>query len=492
MKKRVRERNDIANSGFSKGGSLERTKDRLHSAKAISKVILSLILVLCLLLLAFAVFIIVKFALVGGNDAPARVTVVYGEISVRKNYEDVFIGGTVFVDMDTLSELLSLTRSADGSSVTYTTSGGDSLVLTAGKLVAIVNGMECSISNAPRFDSEGHLLVPSEIIERFISDTSVSCSADQSRVSVLTVIGNGETVTFSPKKSDNMGTINRPSSMPPDVNYDPNGTKPAPPPTSAPESTTSPETTSPETDPPASALQQIIDSYVFLTDISSIKQYLNPEDKESFLILVNRENPLGSSYKPKKLTTIESSLTYQKSRKYELDETAYIALSAMLAEMKASDIKNIYVCSSYRSYSYQKTTYNNYISKEKKNHPDYTEEQIIALVDSYSARPGTSDHQTGLCVDFWVTPDMKELENYGHEGTKNDKGFAETEAYVWLRENAYKFGFIMRFPEGKTDITGYQYESWHWRFVGQEAAYEIYTNGLCLEEYLALSSGGVN
>ncbi len=479
MKKRVRERNEIANSGFSKGGSLERTKDRLRGAKAVSKVILSLILVVCLLLLIFAVYLVVKFALIGDNDAPERVTVHYGETSVRKNHEDVFFGGTIFVDMDTVAELLSLIRSADKSSVTYTTQGGDSLTLVAGEFAATVNGMLCSISTPPRFDSDGHLLVPAEIIERFISDTSVSCSADKSSVSVITVIGEGESVVFSPKKSENMDTIDRPSSMPPDINYDPNGTKPEPPPTQT------PETDPPETEP---SLQDIIDSYVFLTDISAVKQYLNPENKEAFLILANRENPLGSSYVPSDLVVIPSALTYQKSRTYELNKTAYIALNAMLAEMKAYGISNAYVCSSYRSYSYQRSTYNGYISSEKKKHPDYTDEQIIALVDSYSARPGTSDHQTGLCVDFWVTPDMKELENYGHEGTKNDKGFAETEAFRWLCENAHKFGFIIRFPDGKSDITGYQYESWHWRFVGQEAAYEIYTMGVSLEEYLGAST----
>lgn len=475
MKKRVRERNEIANVGFSKGGSLERAKDRLDGAKAVSKVILSLILVVCLLLLIFAVYLVAKFALMGDTDAPKRVTVIYGDVSVRKDFDDVFFNGTVFVDMDEIAALLSLTRSADGTSVTYTTKGGDSLDLVAGEFVATVNGLDCSVSVAPRFDSDGHLLVPSEIIERFISDTSVSCSSDKSRVSVITVIGEGESVSFSPKKSENMGTINRPSSMPPDVNYDPDGTKPTPPPTQE------PETTPAETEP---TLQDIIDSYVFLTDISAVKQYLNPENKEAFLILANREKPLGSSYVPSDLVVIPSALTYQKSRTYELDETAYIALNAMLAEMKAYGISNAYVCSSYRSYSYQKSTYNGYISSEKKKHPDYTDEQIRALVDSYSARPGTSDHQTGLCVDFWVTPDMKELENYGHEGTKKDKGFAETKAFEWLCDNAHKFGFIIRFPDGKSDITGYQYESWHWRFVGQEAALEIYTMGVSLEEYL--------
>jgi D-alanyl-D-alanine carboxypeptidase len=81
---------------------------------------------------------------------------------------------------------------------------------------------------------------------------------------------------------------------------------------------------------------------------------------------------------------------------------------------------------------------------------------------------------------------MRELENYGSEGKyPDDVGFAETEAFKWLQNNAHKFGFILRFPENKTDITGYNYESWHYRFVGVPAASEIHEKQITLEEYLA-------
>ena len=78
------------------------------------------------------------------------------------------------------------------------------------------------------------------------------------------------------------------------------------------------------------------------------------------------------------------------------------------------------------------------------------------------------------------------LWNYGNETPNNpyDKGFAETAEYKWLKDNAHKFGFILRYPEDKTDITGYAYESWHYRFVGIDAATDIYESGLTLEEYL--------
>jgi D-alanyl-D-alanine carboxypeptidase len=115
--------------------------------------------------------------------------------------------------------------------------------------------------------------------------------------------------------------------------------------------------------------------------------------------------------------------------------------------------------------------YNNYTSKGKTT-LEY--DDALKVVASYSAAPGTSEHQTGLCVDF-VT------EEYGD---CLDLSFEETAAFDWLQENAYKFGFILRYPKDKVATTGYSYEPWHYRFVGREAATDIHFSGLCLEEYL--------
>ena len=93
---------------------------------------------------------------------------------------------------------------------------------------------------------------------------------------------------------------------------------------------------------------------------------------------------------------------------------------------------------------------------------------------TYSARPGTSEHQTGLCMDLIV----------GGANPVLDESFADHACYRWLVENAHKFGFILRFPKGKETVTGYSYEPWHYRFVGVEAATEIYRRGITLEQYL--------
>ena len=100
-----------------------------------------------------------------------------------------------------------------------------------------------------------------------------------------------------------------------------------------------------------------------------------------------------------------------------------------------------------------------------------TEEAAREEVLTYSAAPGTSEHQTGLCCDM-------------HNLGAADVAFANEDAYKWLKENCWKFGFILRFPEGKDDITGYQFEPWHYRFVGRYTAEKIHNSNMCLEEYL--------
>lgn len=117
--------------------------------------------------------------------------------------------------------------------------------------------------------------------------------------------------------------------------------------------------------------------------------------------------------------------------------------------------------SDFRSYETQETLYNNYVARDGKE-----------AADRYSARAGHSEHQSGYTIDV----------NYAGDA------FHETPEAKWLAENSWKYGFIIRFPEGKEEITGYKYESWHIRYVGKEMAQKIYESGLCLEEYFGIES----
>ena len=139
-------------------------------------------------------------------------------------------------------------------------------------------------------------------------------------------------------------------------------------------------------------------------------------------------------------------------------------------ETMAQDAKNagfeLVAFSTYRSYEYQDTLYNNYVSRDGKEN-----------ADRYSARPGYSEHQTGLAFD---------IGEKGKEDLWLTSEFGETDAGKWLVDNAHKYGFILRYPEGKEAITGYMYESWHFRYLGVDLATKVKKSNLTLEEYLGI------
>ena len=147
-----------------------------------------------------------------------------------------------------------------------------------------------------------------------------------------------------------------------------------------------------------------------------------------------------------------------------VDEFITLNMSEAFKEMfeaAKDDGMHIWVRSPYRSYQTQNILYESYASEDGYD-----------KADTYSARPGYSEHQTGLAVD--VVADDNSLAN-----------FENTKEFTWIKNNAYKYGFIMRYPKDKEYITGYMYESWHYRYVGKEIAKEIYDKGLTFEEYYA-------
>ena len=172
-------------------------------------------------------------------------------------------------------------------------------------------------------------------------------------------------------------------------------------------------------------------------------------------ILVNKYFYLGNDYIPDNLEDISnkysrSGMKLVSSAKENFEEMAKAALN---------DKKNIIAMSSYRSYEYQVNLYDKYVTNDG-----------VDAADTYSARPGFSEHQTGLCVDIY-------------DGELDYTNFEKSDSYKWMQDNSYKYGFILRFPKGKEDITGYQYESWHYRYVGKEAAKYIHDNDITFDEY---------
>ena len=172
-------------------------------------------------------------------------------------------------------------------------------------------------------------------------------------------------------------------------------------------------------------------------------------------ILVNKYYYLPNDYIPNNLVEVNNNydITGKLLVKEVLDN-----YNKMKEDLEKDNLK-IRIVSAYRSYQYQLELYNKY--KEKDG---------IELADTYSARPGYSEHQTGLCIDVDNTKEYYE-------------NFENTQEFKWMQNNSYKYGFILRYPKDKEDITGYKYESWHYRYVGKKIAKYIHDNNICFEEY---------
>jgi len=172
-------------------------------------------------------------------------------------------------------------------------------------------------------------------------------------------------------------------------------------------------------------------------------------------ILVNKYIYLPENYIPNNLTNISPDFS-SSTRQLVYEAKEAFEKMATAAFEKGYTIRAI---SAYRSYDYQKGLYDSYVKKDG-----------IKLADTYSARPGYSEHQTGLVVDI----DNKNLDY---------NNFESTEEFKWMQENAHIYGFILRYPKDKENITGYEYESWHYRYVGKEIATFIKNNNITFDEY---------
>ena len=187
----------------------------------------------------------------------------------------------------------------------------------------------------------------------------------------------------------------------------------------------------------------------FYKNIQKIK------NMDDLLVLVNKNYILDENYIPNDLE--EVNIKYSKEgkmlRKVAKEHFENLAKTALYYGY------HIKIVSAYRSYSYQDTLYQYYVK-----------DKGLIYADNCSARPGHSEHQTGLSFDV--------------EGSNHDYNlFEDSKEFTWMSKNAHKFGFIMRYPKGKEQITGFKYEPWHYRYVGIKVATLLYRQNLTLEEY---------
>lgn len=215
-------------------------------------------------------------------------------------------------------------------------------------------------------------------------------------------------------------------------------------------------------------VSSVVSSTVSIADLEDVSSepLKNGELNSDFsnLLLVNGNNPLPEDYDYEgNLTIIDQK--YLCGYRNQMDKDAYIFAKAML-DAAWKDNVELYILSPYRSFSTQSALFENEVKTHLNGSTTWEQAEIKASTEV--ARPGTSEHHTGLAVDF------NSVETH----------FEDTEAFLWLKEHGEEYGFIMRYAEDKQDLTGVIYEPWHWRFVGIKHAKEINRLGMCLEEYI--------
>ncbi|MBQ6323599.1 MAG: M15 family metallopeptidase, partial [Bacilli bacterium] len=203
--------------------------------------------------------------------------------------------------------------------------------------------------------------------------------------------------------------------------------------------------------------EQIIKDVNMNLDLKQYEDIIKAKNLNTEKVLVNKYYYLEEDYVPDNLEKV--------SNQYALDGMKLVHVAKEAFEKMAKDAKkdglNIVAMSCYRSYDYQIDLYNSYTKKDGKE-----------AADTYSGRPGHSEHQTGLAVDV-----------YNEE--KDYTSFEKTEEFNWMQKHAHEYGFILRFPKDKEKETGYHYESWHYRYVGKKIAKYIKENNISFEEYHA-------
>lgn len=178
-------------------------------------------------------------------------------------------------------------------------------------------------------------------------------------------------------------------------------------------------------------------------------------------MLVNKEHGLDEDFVPPDMIVPKVKFVYQTAEIKQMQRVAAESLEKMFEAAKQDGLPLAGV-SGYRSYQTQKILYGNYVKRDGQ-----------AAADRYSAKPGHSEHMTGLTMDI-----------SGYSGKcAATECFHETKEAQWLADNAHKYGFILRYPKGKEEITGYKYESWHYRYVGEPLAKFIHDKQITLEEY---------
>ena len=402
----------------------------------------SVIAIALLLVVSSVIFVFIAMDMSSDRPCTDDFLINLGKDSYKLKYKDAFVDGVFYIDLRPIAEYAELTVSGSKEKIKFTGENGTYMQFENGFDFAKVNGDFVELGGIS-IVNEKECIIPFKFLSRAVTTGLLVKINEETNV-----------VTIHRKFYDKELTI------PADITFSSGSFELI---------ENNPYLPNEDTGKPNIKLP---DNSSYPIDITP---YLNYMDTEK-LLLVNKDkkNHLSSGFVPKNLVSLgELGISVASGRTFELDADAAHALKAMMEAMVKEDssTKNTFVTSAYRTYAYQENLYERYVSEFMSDGMSRAEAEAEA--STFSARPGESEHQSGLCVDLMTTA-MSSL----------DESFEDTSAFDWLSENAHLYGFILRFPKGKEDITGYSYEPWHYRFVGREAAIAIYEGGMCLEEYL--------
>lgn len=447
----------------------ERQARRREGLKILGGRLLIFFIILFILTAVFGLIFLIFFR--SAPDAvsePSKIDYYYGGAKVRSaSADDVISNSRVYFCFNDLADYIGFYESGSADEMKFIlsnsveasqTAAGDGneeiIVFYTDMYKVTINGQDVTLDIPNKLIGE-KIWVSTKFVSDYMENISVVYNRSRSTVTIARIkdeVNSDAQVTvylpvsFKLKWADELETVE----MDPDIVT---------------------ETTAVSADDTDKAEETEAD-VVFATDLSDYEKYMNPTGdlRDAFLTLVNTENTLTEDYIPTDLMDVKYTSTARKTQ--QLREYACKSLEALYQEMYAAGYYNMAVYSGFRTYTYQNTLFTTYTANEMAADPSLTQEEAEAIVLTYSTRPGTSEHQTGLAVD---------MDTLGTFTTD----FEYEPEYEWLSENAWKFGFILRFPKDKVDITTIQFEPWHYRYVGRYHAKIIHDSGLCLEEYVA-------
>lgn len=337
-----------------------------------------------------------------------------------------------FVSLADLSDLMGFKIMGDVNVMSAMFPNGDSAAFYVDTEIVALNGVPHSLE-APSYFSgaEGDTYVPLSFLNGTFDGITLTGVKDGQKIAYTLDVTDGFTTAFTAKNTTQ-------------------------PPENLPEHTAT---------PPGSE---------FVADLSAYEQYMDPEDTDAYIRLINTSHPLGTEYIPDDLVDIAD--TRKDRAAAQMRECAAKAMEAMFIEMRANGYTDVSVTSAYRSAAYQQQLFDNSVNSFMQSY-DYN--TAYAKTAAQIAIPGTSEHQSGLCADL-------------HNLPAASQAFESQEVYKWLVAHCADFGFILRYPKDKSDITGIIFEPWHYRFVGRYHARKIMQSGLCLEEYCEQNNIGLS